>query len=84
MIPLWTSAMRAAWSVWGWALVLVAAPCVAQRVWAMPMWAWGRGWPASRARSISASRTLIRPTARRTWIVPWPAPPPRTATPAES
>ena len=37
MMPLWMTAMRPDWSVWGWALVVVGAPCVAQRVCPMPM-----------------------------------------------
>ena len=79
MMPLWTRAMRPAASVWGWALRRVGAPWVAQRVWAMPMLAAGRASPL--ARSISASRTLMRPTARRTCSLRSAS---MTARPAES
>ena len=36
MMPLWTTAMRPVWSVCGWALGVVGAPWVAQRVCPMP------------------------------------------------
>ena len=36
MMPLWMTAMRPDWSVCGWALGVVGAPWVAQRVWPMP------------------------------------------------
>jgi hypothetical protein len=44
MMPLWTRATSLV--AWGWALLVVGAPCVAQRVWAMPVVP-GSGWAAS-------------------------------------
>ncbi len=35
MMPLWTTASR--FVAWGWAFVSLARPCVAHRVWPMPM-----------------------------------------------
>src|SRR2546425_9696168 len=42
MMPLWISASVPPQSVCGCALAVLGAPCVAQRVWAMPVWPGGR------------------------------------------
>ena len=55
MIPLWTSAIRSWQSVWGWALISVGAPWVAQRVWPIPI------VPAVGSDSTSASSSESRP-----------------------
>ena len=73
MIPLCTTATRPASSVCGWALASVAGPCVAQRVWPIPV------APAKRlGRASPRSRTLPACLATRIPRLP------RTATPAES
>jgi hypothetical protein len=72
MMPLWTRVTRPA--VWGWALVTLGAPWVAQRTWPMPFWA------TSGCSASKASRFLILPWARRRSTFP----PTTAAIPAES
>jgi len=74
MMPLWISATPWRSSVWGWALFSVTAPCVAQRVWAMPS---VPSKPLAPANWFS--RTLTRPTVLVSRISPL-----STAMPAES
>src|SRR5262245_25473551 len=57
MIPLWTTARRSV--ACGWALSSVGRPCVAQRVWPIPI------VPVSGARASLASRLRSLPSARR-------------------
>ncbi len=73
MMPLWTTATLPFASMCGCAFTSLAAPCVAQRVWAMP------AWPRNRLGS-SSPRSRTRP-ARLATLTP---PEPSTATPAES
>jgi hypothetical protein len=49
MMPLWTKATSPV--ACGWALSSVGAPCVAQRVWAMPVWP-GSGFCGENLRQI--------------------------------
>ena len=72
MMPLWTTATRPA--IWGWALRSAGTPCVAQRVWPMPV------VPGSGSAANSASRLRILPSARRLCSAPSTS----VATPAES
>ena len=65
MIPLCTTATRPASSVCGWALASVAGPCVAQRVWPIPVAPakrLGRASPRSRTRPACLA-TRIPPVA---------------------
>ena len=71
MIPLWTTASLG--EACGWALVSVGLPCVAQRVWPMPI------APPSGASASFASRFLSLPSARRRSSLPFSS----VATPAE-
>src|SRR2546425_38064 len=64
MMPLWMSASVPPQSVCGCALTVLGAPCVAQRVWAMP------AWPAGSAAPSSFSSALILPGALCTSIRP--------------
>ena len=57
MIPLWMTAIRPAWSVWGCALGVVGAPWVAHRVWPMP------SVPVGIPSSSACSSTLSLPAA---------------------
>ena len=57
MMPLWTTATRSV--ACGCALVSVGRPCVAQRVWPMPL------WPFSGSLCSRASRFFSLPSARR-------------------
>src|ERR1700733_10571463 len=57
MMPLWPTASLG--DACGWALVSVGLPCVAQRVWPMPI------APSSGAAASFASRFLSLPSARR-------------------
>ena len=74
MMPLWMTAMRPDWSVWGWALGVVGAPCVAQRVWPMPTVPVG-------IRSLSSCSSTESLPAAFMILSPWPL---TTAMPAES
>ncbi len=62
MMPLCTTATRAV--ACGCALVSVGAPCVAQRVWPMPV------LPGSFIRSSASARLSSLPEARRRAIAP--------------
>ena len=91
-MPLTTTWTRSFVSKCGWALDSVTRPCVAQRVWPMPLvacssaTATATGGPLSCGSApplpcATASRSLLRlPTARTEAI----SPPVRTDTPAES
>jgi hypothetical protein len=57
MMPLWATATRSV--ACGWALLSVGLPCVAQRVWPMPI------LPASGSRARRASSAASLPSARR-------------------
>jgi len=63
MMPLWMTAMRPDWSVCGWALGVVGAPCVAQRVWPIPSVPAGicPSICCSRAESFPADFMIFRP-----------------------
>ena len=75
MMPLCTMAMRPVQSRCGWAFLSVGAPCVAQRVWAMPV------VPTRLAVAQRSSRTATRPAH----LTPWSSPSVEsTSTPAES
>ncbi len=75
MMPLWTMAMRPVQSRCGWAFLSVGAPCVAQRVWAMPV------VPVRFAVLQRSARTETRPAH----FTPWSSPSGEsTSTPAES
>ena len=56
-MPLWTTAIRPAASVCGWALRSLGSPWVAQRVWAIPT------LPGPGSSPIAARRSSTRPTA---------------------
>ena len=72
MMPLWTTATRSV--AMGWALRSDGLPCVAQRVWPMPM------VPGSGSAASRVSRLTSLPSARRRSMWPFT----RVATPAES
>ena len=72
MIPLWMTTILPARC--GWAFSSEGRPCVAQRVWPMPI------VPCSGFSSRSRARLSSLPTQRRTSILP----PSRVASPAES
>ena len=74
MIPLCTTASTPPQSPCGWALTCVGAPCVAQRVCAMPH------VPAMGVAPSRLASAGTRPASLRTSTPPGPA----TATPAES
>ena len=75
MMPLCTMAKRPSFERWGWALVSVGAPCVAQRVWPMPI------TPGTAAPFCVFSQSrAMRPLTFSMWIAPSFS----TATPAES
>ena len=74
MMPLWITAIRPDWSVWGWALGVVGAPWVAHRVWPMPT------VPPGKPPASSCSSMLSLPAALRI-SRPWPF---TTAMPDES
>src|SRR6266567_3792247 len=74
MMPLWTSARVPPQSVCGCALTVLGAPCVAQRVWAIPV------CPAGRLVPRAFSSTLIFPAALWTSMRPSSI----SASPAES
>ena len=74
MIPLWTTATAPLQSVWGCALRVVGAPCVAQRVCAIPLVPC-RGAPSSRVRSAPTRPASLATTTPAPFC---------TATPAES
>jgi len=63
MMPLWTTQTRPSSEKWGWALASVGAPCVAQRVWAMPVTAAASNAGATVALTFSVKRATL-PTAR--------------------
>ena len=71
MMPLWTTATRSV--AIGWAFFSIGWPCVAQRVWPMPI------VPCTGSRSSRATRLASLPSARRRSI--WS--PISVATPAE-
>lgn len=59
--PLWTRAIFPEESWWGWALVSVFPPCVAQRVWAMPI-TWPellKEWALTRSMQSALSLSLL-------------------------
>ena len=73
MMPLCTTAMSSPQLTWGWAFACVGAPCVAQRVCAMPTLPCGA---APLPTLFSSSR--IRPTALwvdscESWMMEMPA-----------
>ena len=73
MTPLWTKIKRLLKLWWGWELVVLTPPWVAQRVWPIPNSRWSPS-------GIRASRFLIRPTDLVTLASPLTTP----AIPAES
>ncbi len=63
-MPFMTTWTLPDWSSCGWQLASVTRPWVAQRVWAMPLWASG-------ATPLTRSRRAFRgPTARVEWLPP--------------
>src|SRR5487761_594957 len=72
MMPLWTMATRSV--AIGWALVSFGTPCVAQRVWPMPM------RPATGSAATRRARLSSLPSARRRSMRPFTS----VAMPAES
>ena len=75
MMPLWTTAMRPVWSRCGCALRSLGAPCVAQRVWPMPVWATGSGLASSSASRLTSLPAFLADTIVPSWT---------SATPPES
>ena len=64
MMPLWTTAMRPVWSRCGCALRSLGAPCVAQRVCPMPVWATGSGWASSSASRLTSLPAFLADSDR--------------------
>ena len=75
MIPLWMTATRPSWLTWGWALLSVGPPCVAQRVWPIPVVESGMGSLPSRVSRLASLPAFLRTSSMPSLM---------TATPAES
>lgn len=83
MVPLCTSAMRRFVSQCGWAFSSVLPPCVAHRVWAMPMW-WSTCRVSDALRSRSMESAVVPCEAYFVVTIGASADPATVAIPAES
>ena len=72
MIPLWMTVISPVQSWWGWALRSLGRPCVAQRVCARPMAAWGvrSAIAVWRLTSLPARLSTKRSPASSTRAIP--------------